>query len=167
MYFVRLVISLLVMAFSFESNALPVPGVKAGPLYCMATNVFYEARGDGERSRLLVALVTANRAIKSKRDICSVVYRPYQFSWTVQPQKVDMESLVEQRAWKASVQTAKKVLSAMKSKTLHKVDFTRGSTHYHAKMPSHDKNPGWAKKMTLMGRAGKHLYYADVRSTFR
>jgi len=167
MYFVRLVVSLFVMVFSFEANALPVQGVKAGPLYCMAANVFYEARGDGERSQLLVALVTANRAIKSRRDVCSVVYRPHQFSWTARPQKVDTKSLVvEQRAWKASVRTAKKVLSAMKSKTLHKVDFTRGATHYHAKMPN-DKNPGWAKNMTLMGRAGKHLYYADVRGTFK
>lgn len=51
--------------------------------FCMAKNIYHEARGESYEGKLAVAQVTINR-LKSGRwgdSVCSVVMSPYQFSW--------------------------------------------------------------------------------------
>lgn len=147
------------------ASALPEPGKKPSALYCMATNVFYEARGDGWRSQLLVALVTANRSLKRKQGICDVVYRRNQFSWTRNPPSIDRNSEIERAAWREAMRISKDVMKALRhKKRFRKIDFTRGATHYHAIM--HSRRPIWASKLVLLGRAGSHLYYIEPSGKF-
>lgn len=59
--------------------------------HCMIENVLYEAIGEGTKGMQLVAEVTLNRVDNGYYDntgeeFCRVVYRPYQFSWTLIPQ---------------------------------------------------------------------------------
>ena len=57
------------------------------PIYCLAKNIYFEARGESLRGKLAVAKVTLNRVASGKfpGSICAVVYQPYQFSWTKHP----------------------------------------------------------------------------------
>jgi len=62
---------------------------------CLATNVYYEARGEGYLGMLAVAKVTLNR-VKSSRfgnTICKVVFQPHQFSWTIETTVIKYDKL--------------------------------------------------------------------------
>ena len=59
--------------------------------HCMIENVLYEAIGEGTIGMQLVAEVTLNRVDNgyyqnTGEELCRVVYRPDQFSWTLIPQ---------------------------------------------------------------------------------
>ena len=50
-------------------------------LLCLALNVYHEARGEPIEGQKAVAQVTLNRAQYEKKNICPVVFKPYQFEW--------------------------------------------------------------------------------------
>ena len=50
-------------------------------LLCLALNVYHEARGEPIEGQKAVAQVTMNRAEYDKKNICTVVFQPYQFEW--------------------------------------------------------------------------------------
>lgn len=143
----------------------PVAGIKASTVAfvevdesqidCMAKNVFFEARGDGRKSMMLVALTTVNRAVRRGKSPCEVVHAKSQFSWTNQVGLQIKDNPIERNAWSASRAVAQMVYLADKSGNLPKIDFTNGATHYH-KVGLH---PYWADAFEFGGRAGSHLYY--------
>lgn len=50
---------------------------------CLATNIYFEARGEPEAGQFMVGFVTMNRVYDKRfpNTVCGVVYQPGQFIW--------------------------------------------------------------------------------------
>ena len=124
--------------------------------WCMAQNIYYEARGSNRADRIAVADVVLNR-VKDTRypnTICEVVKQgkqhadgrmkrnACQFSWYCDG-KSDWPRDMD--AWVDAQQIAYNMIQWSDGRGL-----TEGATHYHAKYVS----PEWAKDFDLIGRIG-------------
>jgi hypothetical protein len=133
---------------------------------CLTENIFFEARGESEKGKEMVGLVTMNRLHSPHfpSSICGVVFQysvvkvhhkfepVCQFSWACQKNlKVNVNSAVEQKEWLVSAGVARKIL-------LDQIqDNLIGVTHYHADYV----HPNWAKSKNyqLVAVVGKHMFY--------
>tara|TARA_Y100000389_G_C17455166_1_gene517644 strand:- start:1692 stop:2216 length:525 start_codon:yes stop_codon:yes gene_type:complete len=130
-------------------------------LYCLAKNIYFEARGDSLAGRYAVADVVLNRVTDRRwpNTICEVVYqgRKYadgsmkrhrcQFSWYCDG-KADNTPNTEM--WRQSQAIAYQIVVLTTFRGI-----TEGSTHYHATYV----NPSWNRKMNDIGRIGAHLFF--------
>ena len=130
-------------------------------LYCLAKNIYFEARGDSLAGRYAVADVVLNRVTDRRYPdtICQVVYQGYktangamkrnkcQFSWYCDGKA---DTTPNSEMWRQSQAIAYQivVLTTMRG-------ITEGSTHYHATYV----NPSWNKDMHDIGRIGAHLFF--------
>jgi len=122
---------------------------------CLATNMFYEARGEPDRGKLAVGLVTLNRVKKGYANtVCDVVRQPRQFSW-YKPGKIKSSG----NTLYMSVRTIAETLYDEYYVANTYIDFTDGATHFHHR----GVNPGW-KRMVLTVQVGPHLF-KKVRGT--
>lgn len=129
--------------------------------YCLALNIYYEARGSTLADRAAVANVVMNRTLDRRYPdtICDVVKQGIQdsagnmvrhqcqFSWYCDgrsdvPTDTDM--------WVESQMLAWSMIEDNKYRGL-----TEGATHYHATYV----NPRWARDLQLVGRIGEHIFY--------
>ena len=132
----------------------------AEALMCLALNVYFEARSESMASQLAVSLVVMNR-VKDHRfpnTFCGVVKQGLtykndkvvlgkcQFSWYCDG-KPDRPK--NKQAWLKAQQVASIVLDGSM------VDFTQGSTHYHA----HYVKPAWSERFTQTVRINDHIFY--------
>lgn len=119
-------------------------------LYCMAKNIFHEARNQSVEGQFGVAFVTMNRVdhVDFPNTVCEVVFAPSQFSWTISPPQVDKGNPIEYRAWKVAKQVAFDSLSGVAYN-----DFF-GILHYHADYV----NPNWYG-LELAFVIDTHLFY--------
>jgi len=121
---------------------------------CLAENIYHEARGETERGRLAVAFVTINRAnsVHYPDTICKVVYQPYQFSWTNQNPRpeVNLKNPIERKAWEEAKRLALDVMNGKYENTLY------GVTHYHSKKVK----PKW-RRVKKRTEIGEHVFYAS------
>ena len=133
----------------------------AEALMCLALNVYFEARSENMASQVAVSLVVMNR-VKDHRfpnTVCGVVKQGLtyknsgqpvinkcQFSWHCDG-KPDRPK--NKQAWLKAQQVASIVLDGSM------VDFTEGSTHYHA----HYVYPEWRKTKTKVTRIDSHIFY--------
>lgn len=130
-------------------------------VYCMALNVYYEARGSNLADQYAVADVVLNRVEDTRYPdtICDVVHDGYrvgrrdcQFSWycdgkSDNPQDSESWARASSVAWGIVMMDSYRGIS-------------EGSTHYHA----HYVNPSWNRSkpgfsITRMGRIGDHIFY--------
>jgi spore germination cell wall hydrolase CwlJ-like protein len=129
--------------------------------YCLAQNIYFEARGSSLADQAGVANVVMNR-VNDRRypdTICDVVYQGIQdsagnmvrhrcqFSWYCDgksdvPTDTDMWVEAQMLAWY--------MIEENKYRGL-----TEGATHYHADYV----NPHWARDLQLVGRIGEHIFY--------
>jgi spore germination cell wall hydrolase CwlJ-like protein len=126
-------------------------------LYCLATNIYHEARGEPKAGQFAVAQVTLNR-VRSKHypdTVCKVVYQKKwdtirkryvsAFSWT----ELDYAINVNSRPWYEAMAVAEQVYRGeVKSRV-------KGALFYHA---THIK-PSWARKKKIKARIGSHIFY--------
>lgn len=122
-------------------------------LICLATCVFYEARGESVDGQLAVAEVVLNR-VRSNRypdDICSVINQSRQYSYTHDGKSDDFLKEPEQEAVVRAILVASEVIRG------EGLGIT--STHYHttAIIP-----PYWAQFYDYDGKLGDHLFYTMV-----
>jgi spore germination cell wall hydrolase CwlJ-like protein len=126
-------------------------------LYCLAKNIYFEARGDSLAGRYAVADVVLNRVTDRRYPdtICEVIYQGYktangamrrnkcQFSWYCDGKA---DTTPNSEMWRQSQAIAYQivVLTTMRG-------ITEGSTHYHATYV----NPSWNKDMHDIGRIGE------------
>jgi len=129
--------------------------------WCLAQNIYYEARGSNRADRIAVADVVLNRVQDTRYPdtICNVVRQGEryadgsmvrnrcQFSWYCDgrsdwPRDMD--------AWVDAQQIAYNILQWDAGRGL-----TEGATHYHADYV----NPRWARSLQLVGRIGVHIFY--------
>lgn len=124
-------------------------------LVCLAANVYFEARAENIAGQYAVALVTMNRANHNKRQVCGVVLKPSQFSWTaerVTGKSLTPASIPSGPAWDTAKIIAKTVLAGKMR------DFTWGATHFHNKTV----RPQWKYRMRLTKVIGGHYFYRVV-----
>jgi spore germination cell wall hydrolase CwlJ-like protein len=129
--------------------------------WCMAQNIYYEARGSNRADRIAVADVVLNR-VKDTRypdTICEVVKQgkkladgsmkrhACQFSWYCDG-KSDWPTNMD--AWVDAQLIAYNMMEYGQGRGL-----TEGATHYHATYVK----PKWARDLQLVGRIGVHIFY--------
>ena len=128
-------------------------------LWCMATAIYFEARGESYRGQVAVGQVVMNRvAHKLYPDtICGVVFQNQnkrnacQFSFACDgiPEKVS-----DGKSWKQAQQIAADVVSG--AEYLPEVGY---ATHYHATYV----RPHWAPRMKKLTKIGLHVFYQFKR----
>jgi len=133
---------------------------------CLAKNMYFEARGEGEQGQDAVAFVTINR-VRSERypdNVCDVVYQAKtnshgqplrnqcQFSWYCDG-KIDS---VTERVYNKIHRRAEYIYVNYYLNDLMK-DTTDGATHYHSKKV----NPYWSRHSNyqLVANIGQHVFY--------
>ncbi|SMQ60022.1 Cell Wall Hydrolase [Devosia lucknowensis] len=123
--------------------------------WCLATAIYFEARGESYRGQVAVAQVVLNR-VKDHRypdTICGVVFQNQhrrnacQFSFACDGIP---EVVTERRPWDQAEEIATKVASG----ELYLTE-VGDATHYHATYV----RPAWAPRMTKVTQIGLHVFY--------
>jgi spore germination cell wall hydrolase CwlJ-like protein len=128
-------------------------------LWCMATAIYFEARGESYRGQVAVGQVVLNRVSHRlyPSTICGVVFQNQnkrnacQFSFACDgiPERV-----TEKKAWDQANEIAKEVIAG--NEYLTEVGH---STHYHATYVY----PHWAPRMKKNTKIGMHVFYQFKR----
>ena len=145
-------------------------------LYCLAQNIYFEAKSEPLAGQYAVADVVLNRVkdIRYPNSICEVVkegptreswktrqhedispkeriYYPVknrcQFSWYCDGKA---DTIRDNDAWRMAQIIAYKIVHTDKMRGI-----TEGATHYHADYVS----PKWAKQIQLVGSISTHIFY--------
>ena len=160
----------LVLVIILLFTAIPVSGkldtdhIDPEAQMCLAKNIYFEARDQGTASHVAVSLVVLNR-VNDKRypnTICEVIYQGPTYSWKPEfpvrhkcqfswycDGKSDKPKEIE--AWNEALTIASLSLGHQS----YLLDFTEGSTHYHA---THIK-PHWADHLTRIAQIEGHIFY--------
>jgi len=129
--------------------------------YCLALNIYFEARNSNLADQAAVSNVVMNRTNDRRYPdtICGVVYQGErdtngnmirhrcQFSWYCDgksdvPTDTDLWVRVQMLAWYMIEENMYRGLA-------------EGATHYHANYV----NPEWNRDLQLVGRIGEHIFY--------
>jgi len=163
-----LVLSVSTLVSAKHSDAQELFTQDAHPQeYCLALNIYHEARGSNFADQVAVADVVLNR-VQDKRypdTVCNVVYdgkkkpswkdpsvmvmvrNQCQFSWYCDGKS---DTPLDTDAWRRAQQSAYMMMNYDEFRGI-----TEGATHYHANYVS----PGWARRLQLIGRIGDHIFY--------
>lgn len=117
-----------------------------GALACLATAIYFEARGEPVAGQLAVAEVVMNRVASDRfpDDVCSVVKQPHQFSFY-------WDGLSDKPTDPVAYAVASNVARvALEGKVLG-----HGATFYHATYV----RPYWADRFTPVRKLGRHIFY--------
>jgi len=116
---------------------------------CLATAVYFEARGETLEGQLAVARVVMNRAASGKYppSWCGTVKQPWQFSFVRNGQfpRIDNES----EAWRKA-QAITRLAMANVVPTL-----SEDVLWYHANYVA----PSWGRRLTRVQQIGTHIFY--------
>jgi N-acetylmuramoyl-L-alanine amidase len=129
--------------------------------WCLAQNIYYEARGSNLADQAAVADVVLNRVEDSRypNTVCGVVQQGEkhasgqmirnrcQFSWYCDGRS---DYPTDKDSWVEAQQTAYMMIYHRDYRGL-----TEGATHYHATYVQ----PRWARELQLVGRIGEHIFY--------
>ena len=116
---------------------------------CLATAVYFEARGESVEGQLAVARVVMNRAVSGQypTDWCSVVRQPAQFSFVRHGEFpwIDTASAAWARAQGVARLAVANVVPSVDSNVLW----------YHATYVE----PSWGHRLNMVEKIGAHLFY--------
>ena len=114
-------------------------------VWCLAKNIYHEARGESLAGKLAVAKVTLNRVGHHHfpDTVCGVVYQPRQFSWTRQPQL----RVKDLKAWQESLHIARDAI-------YNGLDEVKLSALYFHSIKI---KPNWKRKREA--KIGSHVFY--------
>ena len=144
--------------------------------YCLAENIYFEARSDSVAGQAAVADVVINRMFDSRypNTICEVITEgPIRESWKTRqdPNISDderifypvrhrcqfswycdgkAENINDKKAWIKAQYIAYQMLYGDRYRGI-----TEGATHYHA----HYVNPKWTKQIQYIDSIGSHKFY--------
>lgn len=145
-------------------------------LYCLAQNIYFEAKSEPLAGQYAVADVVLNRVQDTRypNTICEVVREgPIRESWKTR-QHADLsdneriyypiknrcqfswycdgkaDTVRDNDAWRQAQIIAYQIVHTDKMRGI-----TEGATHYHADYVS----PGWASKIQLVGSISTHIFY--------
>ena len=116
---------------------------------CLATAVYFEARGESVEGQLAVARVVMNRAASGRypSDWCSVVKQPAQFSFVRHGEfpYADTSSYAWQRAEAVAKLAVANVVPSVDTDVLW----------YHANYVA----PSWGRRLAMVQKIGAHIFY--------
>ena len=116
---------------------------------CLATAVYFEARGESVEGQLAVARVVMNRAASGRYppDWCSVVKQPWQFSFVRHGEfpSIDMGSSAWARAQGVARIAIANVVPSLQPDVLW----------YHATYVA----PSWGHRLNMVEKIGAHIFY--------
>ena len=116
---------------------------------CLATAVYFEARGESLEGQLAVARVVMNRAASGRYppDWCSVVKQPAQFSFVRRGEfpQADTSSDAWRKAEAVAQLAAANIVPSVENDVLW----------YHATYVA----PSWGRRLNLAERIGTHIFY--------
>ena len=118
---------------------------------CLATAVYFEARGEPVAGQLAVAQVVMNRVASGRypTDFCSVITQPAQFSFVVHGRMPMADRASE--AWRKAV-----AIAHIAQDKLTQAEIPSGVLWYHATYVS----PSWGKRLTRQAQIGLHIFYS-------
>ncbi len=142
---------------AWVNYALPAYARSASEVKCLATAIYFEARGEPERGQIAVAQVVLNRLKNPAypNTICAVVYQnknkrnACQFSFACDGRP---DRITDRSAWASSQALASKILNDDRTMFLSDVG---AATHYHANYV----RPRWARAMKKVDKIGRHIFY--------
>jgi spore germination cell wall hydrolase CwlJ-like protein len=128
-------------------------------LWCMATAIYFEARGETYRGQVAVGQVVMNRLAHKiyPKTICNVVFQNQhmrnacQFSFACDGIP---ETVTEPKAWAQAEEIAKGVING----SLYLTEVGK-ATHYHATYVY----PDWAPRLKKTTKIGHHIFYQFKR----
>jgi spore germination cell wall hydrolase CwlJ-like protein len=140
---------------AWMSNPLPPTVFTASEQACLATGIYFEARGEEIKGQAAVAQVILNRVRNPTypNTICGVVYQNdswknrCQFSFACDGKK---DRITSPKHYEIAKQVAMEVTAGRIF-----LPEVGSSTHYYAEYVS----PGWAKRMNKMKQIGLHIFY--------
>ena len=128
-------------------------------VFCLAQNIYHEARGETEHGMIAVANVTLNRVDDPNfpGSVCGVVYQAKerhgspvrnacQFSWYCDGRS---DTIKEMPKFKKIYNLAKEVMRGKVD------DITDGSTFYHANYV----DPYWSQHFIKVAQIDSHIFY--------
>lgn len=118
---------------------------------CLASAIYFEARGEPIEGQLAVAEVVLNRVASKKYPdtICEVVEQPWQFSFVNATGRIPDANRASE-AWKKSV-----AISAIALKKAAK-QVSEDVLWYHADYVA----PSWGKRLDREQKVGLHIFYS-------
>jgi spore germination cell wall hydrolase CwlJ-like protein len=142
---------------AWVNNPLPASVHSPGEIKCLATAIYFEARGESEKGQLAVAQVVLNRLKNPAypKTICGVVYQNRwirngcQFSFACDGRS---QRITEPGPWKTAQDLATKVVNDENGTFLADIGT---ATHYHAVYV----RPFWARWMKKADKIGNHIFY--------
>ncbi len=142
---------------AWVNNPIPASARSATELKCLATAIYFEARGEPEEGQIAVAQVVLNRLKNPTypNTICGVVYQNKthrnrcQFSFACDGRP---ERITDMGSWKKAQELAK---SAVEDQADTFITEVGSATHYHATYV----RPRWARRMTQTDKIGRHIFY--------
>jgi hypothetical protein len=128
---------------------------RAREFRCMATAIYFEARGESINGQIAVGQVIMTRVRSDfyPNTICGVVYQGQwnrnscQFSFACDGEP---DTPKDREKWEVAIDVAKKVISGQAY-----LKDVGDATHYHATYVS----PDWRKLMTKVTKVGVHIFY--------
>lgn len=139
-----------------QARGLPPPSMLASTeRECLATAVYFEARGEPLSGQVAVAQVVLNRVANPRYpdSICEVVYQndhrrnACQFSFACDGLP---EAALEDKAWERARKVSDEVVAGQA-----KLQTVAAATHYHATYV----DPYWAPAMQRLTKIGAHVFY--------
>ena len=116
---------------------------------CLASAVYFEARGESLEGQLAVAEVVINRAASGRypASLCGVVRQPAQFSFVHRGRMPRADRASE--AWRRAIGIARIAKAGARRMLAGNVLW------YHANYVS----PGWGRRLSMTDRIGAHVFY--------
>jgi len=142
-------------AHAWLNTPIPVSARSATEVKCLATAIYFEARGEAEKGQIAVAQVVLNRLKNPAypKTVCGVVYQnkdkrnQCQFSFACDGIP---DIITEPEAWARAKHIARDMLDGK----LWMPEVAK-STHYHA----YWVHPDWVAEMKKIYKLGVHTFY--------
>lgn len=146
----RVALFLLFISMPFKATPKVVDlKIDVKEVQCLADNIYFESRGEGEEGMIAVANVTLNRTKHPNypSSICDVVYQKDQFSWVKK-----RKELKKREDYIKSLDISLRMYE-------NQVDNTKGALHFYA----HKKvKPDWSVKMRPTRVINNHTFLRPV-----
>ncbi len=146
---------------AWVNNPLPASADTDKERDCLATAIYFEARGEPQDGQLAVAQVVLNRVKNPAypNTICGVVFQNQtkrnrcQFSFACDGRP---ERITDKSAWTKAQELARRSVEEQRATFIEEVG---SATHYHATYV----RPRWAGRMTQTDKIGRHIFYNTRR----
>lgn len=168
----KILLAYLLQSTDISGLSIDTTQIDPQEVYCLAENIYYEARNEDIRGQFAVASVTLNRTkdVRFPKTVCGVVQQSARsritnrlvcaFSWYCENDKKGKEIPVKNKdgsinqAVVDQFQIASIVAITVLSGDVE--DNTKGATHFHNPFTS---NPAWRFELTKTMRVGNHDFY--------